>query len=348
MKEIRLGERSVGKGSPCFIIAEAGVNHNGDPELAKRLIDAAWQAGADSVKFQTFRADRIATKAAEKAEYQKEKSGGMSQYEMLKQLELGEDDFKELISYSREKNIVFLSTPFDRESIDLLSELGVPAFKIASGEITNLPLIRQISRKGKPAILSTGMATLGEIEDALAAMRSEGLEDIVLLHCNSSYPTKAEEVNLSAMETLKCAFKLPVGFSDHTSGPLASVVAAALGACIVEKHLTLDRRLPGPDHRASLEPREFKDLVEKIRYAEKLLGDGIKRPTREEEQNKRVVRKSLVARMDLPAGTAIEEKMIDIKRPGTGIAPKHLCDVVGRRTRKAIFEDEILTWDKLE
>jgi len=261
----KIGDKLIGEEEPCFIIAEAGVNHNGSIELAKKLIDAAKDAGADAVKFQTFKTENVVVKDAQKAEYQKETTGEGSQYEMIKKLELTEEDFRELADYAKEKDIMFLSSPFDKESVDLLNELDVPAFKVGSGEITNLPLLRYIAKKEKPIILSTGMSTLGEIEEALDVIRSEGVEDIILLHCVSNYPARIEDVNLRALGTLKQAFKLPVGFSDHTLGITAPIAAVALGACVIEKHFTLDRNLPGPDHKASLEPEELKEMAKAIR-----------------------------------------------------------------------------------
>lgn len=347
--EVRIADHLVGEGRPCFIIAEAGVNHNGDMGLAKKLIDAAKEAAVDAVKFQTFRAEDVASRQAEKAPYQKETTGsGESQFEMIRKLELSESDFEELSDYARGRGIVFLSSPFDRRSVDLLDRLGVPAFKIASGEITNTPLLRHVARKGKPVILSTGMSTLAEIDEALQVIGREGAKDIVLLHCVSSYPAKAEEANLRAMETLRSAFGLPVGFSDHTLGSTVAIAAVALGAVMLEKHFTLDRGLPGPDHRASLEPKELKLLVKAIREVERAMGDGVKRPTQEEERVKRVARRSIVARCDIPRGTTITEEMLEVKRPGTGIEPRYMDRVVGCIASSLIRRDEILTMDKLE
>jgi N,N'-diacetyllegionaminate synthase len=234
-------------------------------------------AGADAVKFQTFNTEELVTRTAQKAEYQKGSAGlGESQYDMLKELELKEDDFKELAHYSKEKDIMFLSTPFDRKSVDLLDEIGTAAFKVSSGDITNFPLLRYIARKGKPILLSTGMATLGEIEEALKTLKNVGAEDIILFHCVSSYPAKIEDINLKALGTLEHVFKLPTGFSDHTLGFTASIAAVALGACVIEKHFTLDKKLPGPDHRASLEPDELKRMIRAIRDVEKAMGNGMK------------------------------------------------------------------------
>lgn len=341
--KVKIGGVTVGDGEPCFIIAEAGVNHNGDIRMAKKLVEAAAEAGADAVKFQTFQADRLVTPYTEKAEYQKVKEEEL-QYEMLKNLELKKDDFKDLARYAEKKSIMFLSSPFDRESVDLLAEIGVPAFKIASGEITNFPLLEYVAGKGKPLILSTGMATLGEIEEALTVVKRD---KVILLHCVTSYPASIEEVNLRVMKTLSHAFGVPVGFSDHTIGITASLAAVALGACVVEKHFTLDRALPGPDHKASLEPDELKRMIASIRDVEKGLGDGIRRVTLREEEIKRVARKSIVAAVDIPEGTVLSEDMLDTKRPGTGIEPKHLRLVVGRKAARPIKSGELITFETL-
>ena len=348
MKKVKIGRRLLGEGEPCFIIAEAGVNHNGNVDLAKKMIDAAKDAGADAVKFQAFRTEKVVTRYAEKTNYQKENTGqNESQYEMIRRLELREEEFIELCDYTKKKNIVFLSSAFDEESIDLLSNLGVPAFKVASGEITNFPLLRYMAEKKKPIILSTGMSTLGEIEDALEVIRQKGVEDIVLLHCVTSYPAKIEDANLRVIETLRQRFKLPVGFSDHTLGITIPIAAAALGAVLIEKHFTLDRTLPGPDHRASLEPDELKDMIKAIRDVEQALGDRIKKPTEDEERIKKIVRRSIVAKVEIPRGTVITENMLDFKRPGVGIEPKYLNEVIGKKARKDIKPDELITFKKL-
>jgi len=345
MKKIRIGNKLIGEGEPCFIIAEAGVNHNGDVELAKNLIEVAKNAGADAVKFQTFKTEEIVTQNAEKAGYQKETTGEGYQYEMINSLELSKKEFGELAEYARKKDIMFLSSPFDSESVDLLYKLNVPAYKVASGEITNFLLLDYIARKGKPIILSTGMSTLGEVEEALNVIRSEGVKDVILLHCVSNYPAKIVEVNLRAMQTLKCAFKLPVGFSDHTLGITVPIAAVALGACVIEKHFTLNRNLPGPDHKASLEPNELKEMVKTIKDVERALGDDIKRPTKEERKIKKVARKSIVAKVNIPKGTIITKWMLAIKRPGTGLMPKYINKVIGKKARSDIKKDEIFSWD---
>jgi len=347
MKKIKIGDRWIGENEPCFIIAEAGVNHNGDVETAKKLIEVAKDVGADAVKFQTFKAENVVTKFAEKAEYQKETTIESSQYEMIKSLELSREDFRELADYAKKKDIMFLSSPFDKESVDLLYRLNMSAFKIGSGEITNFPLLRYIAKKGKPIILSTGMSTLGEVEEALDVFRKEGAEDVILLHCISNYPARIEDVNLRAMKTLKQAFQVPVGFSDHTLSTIIPAVATAIGARIIEKHFTLDKNLPGPDHKASLEPKELKEMIKNIREVEKAMGDGIKRPTKEEKKIKETVRKSIVANTNISKGKIIEREMLSIKRPGTGLSPKYICEVVGRRAKKNIYRDEIISIDKI-
>ena len=349
MQKVRIGNHHIGNSEPCFIIAEAGVNHNGDINLAKKLVDAAKEAGADAVKFQTFRAEHLVVKGAEKAEYQKKSSGAEeSQFEMLKKLELTEKDFAELFSYCQGEGIIFLSSSFDKESVDLLDELGVPALKVGSGEITNFPLLKHIASQKKPVILSTGMATLEEVGEALQVLQEAGAKDIVLLHCVTSYPTKIEDTNLNTMETLRSTFKLPVGLSDHSLGITMPIAAVALGACILQKHFTLHRNLPGPDHQASLEPDELKQMVKAIRDVERAMGNGLKRPTVEEEENKKVARRSIVASVDIPEGVIITEEMLDIKRPGIGIEPKYLGLIIGRRAKENIKEGQFINWWKIK
>jgi N,N'-diacetyllegionaminate synthase len=347
--KIKIADKLIGEREPCFIIAEAGVNHNGDIGLARKLIDVAEEAGADAVKFQIFQAEGLVTTRAEKAPYQKETTGTHeSQFEMLKSFELSQRDFGELFDYARKKGIIFLATPFDMDSVDFLEGLRVPAFKVGSGEITNFPLLKHIARKMKPVILSTGMATLEEVKEAVDVIKEEGEEEIVLLHCVSSYPAKIEDMNLKAMETLRNTFKLPVGLSDHSPGITIPVAATALGACVIEKHFTLDKDLPGPDHRASLEPEQLKQMVAAIRDVEKAMGNGIKRPVRDEEENKKVGRRSIVAKVDIPRGTIISADMLDIKRPGIGLAPKYLEEITGKAARVSIKKDEIITMGKLK
>ena len=349
MKAVSISDRLIGEGEPCFIIAEAGVNHNGDINLAKKLIDVAKEAGADAVKFQTFEAEEVVSENAEKAKYQKETTGAQeSQFDMIKKLELCEKDFRTLFDYARHKGIVFLSSPFDEGSVDLLDGFGLPAFKIPSGEITNFPLLKHTAHKKKPIILSTGMSTLSETGNALEAIRQEGAKEIILLHCVSCYPAKAEDTNLKAMETLRHAFKLPVGMSDHSVGITIPIAAVALGACIIEKHFTLDKNLPGPDHRASLEPQELQALVAEIRTVELALGNGTKQPTPSEADNRLVVRRSLVAAIDIPQGTVLRSNMLKALRPASGISPALVAHVVGRRARRSLVPGQLIAWGDLE
>lgn len=348
MKKIKIADRLIGEDEPCFIIAEAGVNHNGDVNLAKKLIDVARKAGADAVKFQTFKAEEVVTQSAEKAGYQKKTTSlEESQYDMLKKLELSEGAHFELKDYADSQGIMFLSTPYDKESADFLVRLGVSALKISSADITNHPLLSHIAAKNLPIILSTGMSTLGEVEDAIEVITSTGNEQLILLHCNFNYPARMEDVNLRAMNTLKQAFGFAVGYSDHTMGIEVSLSAVALGAVVIEKHFTLDRNLPGPDHRASLEPAELKDMVAKIRNIEHALGSSVKQPSGEEIQNRQICRRSIVATRDIPRGVVITDDMLDTKRPGTGIPPKYVTDLVGRKAVSTIKKDELITWDKV-
>ena len=348
IKTIKIAGKKIDLDNPCFIIAEAGVNHIGDVNLAKRLIDVAVEAGADAVKFQTFHADNLVTCTAEKADYQKSATPqDESQYEMIKKLELSDEVFLELSDYAKKREIIFLSTPFDEESVRLLDRIDVPAFKIPSGEITNFPLLKKIAEKKKIIILSTGMATLGEVEDAFHYLKKCGAEDIILLHCTTSYPAAINSVNLRAMETLRCAFQVPVGYSDHTEGITIPVAAVAMGACVLEKHFTLDKTLPGPDHKASLEPQELQAMVKAIRDVERALGNGIKVPNEEEEAIKKIARKSIVAKKNIKKGTPLDESLFNFKRPGTGIEPKYLPYVVGKTSKKDFMKDEIILWEFL-
>jgi N-acetylneuraminate synthase/N,N'-diacetyllegionaminate synthase len=348
VKKIRIGDRLLGESEPTFIVAEIGVNHNGSVNRARKLIDAAKSAGADAVKFQAYKTERIVTKYAEKAKYQKETTDPKkSQYDMLKKLELKDADFVELHRYAKKRSIIFLSSAFDEESVDLLAGLDVSAFKVPSGETTNFPLLRHIAEKKKPIILSTGLSTLDEIGEAIRVMEEKGVEDIVLLHCVTSYPAKAEDVNLRVMDFLKRSFGCPVGFSDHTLGISIPIAATALGAVLIEKHFTLDKKMSGPDHRASLEPDEFKQMVTAIRDVEKAMGDGIKRLTKGEEQIKKAARRSVVARVKIRKGTVIRENMLDLKRPGTGLEPKDLSKILGKKAKKDILADELITLEKL-
>lgn len=316
--------------SATFVIAEIGVNHNGSMQLARELIDAAVAAGADAVKFQTFRAEDLVTPDARKADYQIANTGdGGSQFQMLKSLELTEEQFRELAGYCARAGIQFLSTPFSEAAADLLDRVGVDCFKISSGDLTHLPLLTHVARLGKPIILSTGMGNLTEIEAALAAIRAAGAPAVSLLHCVSNYPAAVEDCNLAAMDTMVRAFGLPVGWSDHTEGAAISWAAVARGARIIEKHITLDRNLPGPDHRASMEPAAFRDFVAGIRAIEAAIGNGIKAPTPAERRTAEVARRSLVAARDLPAGHVLGAQDLRIMRPGHGLAPAALDFVLG-------------------
>jgi len=328
-----------------FIIAEAGVNHNGSLELAKKLIDVATVAEADAVKFQTFKANKLVSKTAKKAEYQKQTTDSSeSQHEMIKKLELDEAAHHELIAYCKAKNILFLSTPFDHESIELLDNLGMGTFKIGSGEITNLPYLRKIGNLHKKVILSTGMADLGEIEDALDVLISAGTpkENITVLHATTEYPCPMEDVNLKSMQTIGTAFGVKVGYSDHTKGIEIPIAAAAMGASVIEKHFTLDRNMEGPDHKASLEPDELKAMVTAIRNIEKALGDGIKRASPSEIKNIAVARKSIVAARSINAGEIFTADNLAIKRPGNGINPMRWDEILGKEASRDYAEDEVI------
>jgi N-acetylneuraminate synthase len=349
IKTIKISGKKIGPDHPCFIIAEAGVNHNGDVDLAKQLIDASVMAGADAVKFQTFHADNVVTCAAEKAGYQKRTTlPDESQYDMLKKLELSDDVFLELSDYAKKRKILFLSTPFDKESVDLLDWMDIPAYKISSGEITNFPLLKKIADKKKPIILSTGMATLGEVEDAFYYLKKSGAENIILLHCTTSYPASINSVNLMAMETLRCAFQVPVGYSDHTEGITIPIAAVAMGACVLEKHFTMDRTLAGPDHQSSLEPQELHAMVKAIRNVEFARGNGGKRPDVEERAIKKVARKSIVAQCDIKSGDLLKKSDLAIKRPGTGIEPRYYELIFNKKAKVHIPKDQAINWDMIE
>lgn len=340
--------RAVGEGAPVFVVAEAGVNHNGDMALARRLVDAAAEAGADAVKFQTFSTDALVSREAPKAGYQVETTGAAeSQRDMLARLELRPEQHAELQQQCGKRGLVFFSAPFDEQAADALESLDVPLFKIPSGEITNLPLLRHVAAKRRPLILSTGMATLDEVGTAVAAIRAAGDPPLAILHCLSAYPAPAAEMNLRAMDTLRDRFGVPVGLSDHTLGIEVAVAAVARGAQIIEKHLTVDKTLPGPDHRASLDPVEFAALVRAIRSVESALGDGEKRPMPSEMDTRRVARKSLVAARAIRAGQRLTVDMVASKRPGTGIAPGDLDRALGRAVKRDLAADQVIGWEDL-
>ena len=328
-----------------FIIAEAGINHNGSIDIAKKLIDVASISRADAVKFQTFKAENLVVKNTQKADYQKQTTDAIeSQFDMIKKLELDADAHKELIAYCQEKDIVFLSTPFDHESIDLLNGLGLQIFKIASGEITNLPYLRHIGSLSKKVVLSTGMSNIKEIGDALNVLIDAGtsIDNITVLHANTMYPTPMEDVNLKAMLTIQKEFGVAIGYSDHTLGIEVDIAAVAMGASCIEKHFTLDKTMDGPDHKASLEPEELKGMVSAIRNIEKALGSSVKKPSPSEIVNIDVARKSIVATCAIKKGDILSEKNISIKRPGTGISPMKWDEIIATPAEKDYLMDDLI------
>lgn len=331
-----------------FVIAEAGVNHNGNMETAKRMIDAAAEAGADAIKFQTFKADNLVRKDAQKAAYQQNNAADKSesQYEMLKKLELTEAVHRELIDYCKMTGIMFLSTPFDTDSVHMLMGYDVAIMKVPSGEITNYPYLREIAHTGKPVIMSTGMCDLEEVKAAVRVLRENGSTEITLLHCNTEYPTPMQDVNLRAMRTLGEETGLPVGYSDHTQGIEVSIAAAAMGASVIEKHFTLDRNMEGPDHKASLEPGELRAMVQAIRNIESALGDGVKRPSVSEMKNRDVARKSIVAKTNIRKGEVFTEENLTAKRPGSGVSPMYWNDVVGLAADRDYEPDEMIAIER--
>ncbi|HVD98326.1 MAG TPA: N-acetylneuraminate synthase [Cytophagaceae bacterium] len=337
--------------SKVLIIAEAGVNHNGSYELALRLIDAAKEAGADIVKFQTFVPELLMSKKAQKADYQKQTTGAEeSQLEMIRKLSLGYDEFRALKTYCEKKGIQFLSTAFDLPSLDFLVELGINLFKIPSGEVTNLPYLKKIGSLKKQVILSTGMCTLEEISEAIVVLTEAGtpLTNITALHCNTEYPTPFSDVNLAAMKTISETFHIPTGYSDHTKGIEVPIAAVALGAVVIEKHFTLDRTMEGPDHKASLEPLELKQMVDSIRHIEQAIGNGTKEPSSSEKKNIAIARKSIHLNKDLKAGHILTENDLIMKRPGDGISPMKMDEVVGKKIKSDLNEDTKLNWTLLE
>lgn len=325
-----------------YIIAEAGVNHNGSYEIACRLVDAAKEAGADCVKFQTFRSELLVSRDAVKAEYQKKTTAETTQLEMLKKLELTYDEFTSLKEYCDRKDICFLSTPFDLESIKFLNSIDIPFWKIPSGEVTNYPYLRAIGKTGKPVVMSTGMCELKDIRNAMNVLKANGTDEIRLLHCNTEYPTPYEDVNLRAMETMRREFNTEIGYSDHTNGIEISLAAAAMGATIIEKHFTLDRNMTGPDHASSIEPDELSALVSGIRHIEKSMGTGVKELTPSETKNRSIARKSIVAKTNIMAGDILNDDNITVKRPGTGINPMKWEEVVGTKAIRDFKEDELI------
>lgn len=346
---ISLGDRIVGGGAPCIVVAEAGVNHNGDLATAKALVDAAHEAGADAVKFQTWVTEKLVTPDAGIAAYQSRHGGqGKSQFDLLKPLELSFDAFRDLKGYADRCGILFLSTPDEEDSADFLDTLGLPLFKIGSAEVTNLPFLDYVARKGKPVILSTGMSTLSEVGAAVQAVRNTGNRAMALLHCVSDYPAEPEACNLRAMETLRTAFNCPVGFSDHTLGLEVATAAVAMGACVIEKHFTLDKRLSGPDHAASLDPDELRHMVEAVRIVESALGDGTKRPSPSEAVTRRVVQKVIVAARAMQRGSVLEEPDMLMRRAGEGLGVEHRAGLVGRRLLRDVRAYETIKLEMVQ
>lgn len=335
-----MGEENM---SRVFIIAEAGVNHNGNLEIAKKLVDAAALAGANAVKFQTFKTENLVCKDAKKAEYQMETTNqSESQFDMLKKLELTQEMHEQLIDYCKQKKILFLSTPFDTDSLNYLMRCGIEIIKIPSGEITNYPFLREIGKTGKKVILSSGMSTLEEVRNAVQVLKDNGSKEITVLHCNTEYPTPYADVNLKAMLTIWSELGIPVGYSDHTQGIEVPIAAVALGATVIEKHFTLDKNMDGPDHRASLEPDELQAMVMAIRNIELALGNGKKEPSESEKKNINIVRKSIVAKCDIKAGDLFTEKNLITKRPGIGISPMCWNEVINQKALKNYKEDELI------
>ena len=338
----------MGPDEPPFLIAEAGVNHNGRPDLALQLVDAAADAGADAVKFQTFHADQLATAAAPQAAYQRERTAASSQRAMLRGLELSPDGLRAAFARAEERRILAFSTPFDVEGVGMLRGLGVPCLKIGSGDVTNIFLLRAAAATGLPIILSSGMSTIEELDEAVETLQAAGKRHLAILHCLSAYPAPSREVNLRTIPVLRERYHLAIGFSDHTIGTAVPVAAIAMGAVIIEKHLTLDRALPGPDHAASMEPAQFADLARQLREAHEALGTGEKRPQPSEADTRRVARRSLVVRETLPAGVILQAAHLDAKRPADGISPMRLDDVIGRRLVRDVPIDTALDAEDLE
>ena len=344
MKPISVGNRALGPGHPCFVIAEAGVNHNGDVNMAHQLIDAAAKAKVDAIKFQTFDPEKVAAPEAPKAEYQvKNMSEAGNQLEMLRKLVLAKSAYPELMRHAQENGVMFLSTPFDEDSADFLEGINVPAFKISSGDLTNHPFLVHVARKGRPVLLSTGMSSMLEVEAAVQVLNAAGNSSLALFHCVTNYPTDPVDCNLRAMETMRLRFGVPVGWSDHTVGIDISLASVALGADTLEKHFTLDRTLPGPDHVASLEPSELVELVQAIRRVESALGDGRKQPRECEMATAPVARKSLHWKHDMRAGATVADTDTIALRPGSGISPEKLASYVGRKVAREVRRGQMIS-----
>lgn len=347
-KALNIGKNTIGNGNPAFIIAEAGVNHNGSLDMALELVRAVKKTGADCIKFQTFKASAVVTKEAPKADYQLEVTDrAESQLEMLKKLELQRSDYDAIIQCCGEEEVMFLSTPYNFDDADFLNELGVGAFKIASGQLVEHAFLQYVAGFGKPLIISTGMATMEEVEEAVSVIKSTGNEQLVVLQCTTNYPSLLEDSNVRAMNTMGEQLDVLVGYSDHVENDYACLASVALGATVIEKHFTLDRSLPGPDHSSSLEPDGFKNLVDGIRSIEKSLGDGKKKPTAAEVANTRGMRRSIVALSDIPAGTTFSKELLGFKRPADGIAPKRWNEIIGKKAAKDIAADQQLSEDQV-
>lgn len=345
---IKIGKKKIGEGHPCFVIAEAGVNHNGRLTTAKKLVDSAVAAGADAVKFQTFKAEGVVTNKASIALYAKKNiRENPTQLQMIKRYELTYDEFEELKAYCDKKEILFLSTPHSFDAIDFLKDL-VPAYKFGSGDLTNIPALQYASRKHKPIILGTGMATLNEIRTAIRAIHDSGNHQVIVLHCTTNYPCPLNEVNLRAMLTMQNTLNSLVGYSDHTTGITVPIIAVSLGAVLIEKHFTLDKTLPGPDHAASLEPEELAKMVSAIRDINTILGSYTKKPTKSEREIMKLVRKSIVANQDIRKGVLLRRDMLGIKRPGVGLSPVHLQQLLGKKTKRMISKDELIRLNMVE
>lgn len=349
MSVIQIGKRLVGDGQPCFLVAEVGINHNGDIGLAKQMIDVATECGVDAVKFQTFKADEFVGSTGESYTYRSQgKEVTESMYEMFKRYEFSREEWEIILAYCKDRDITFFSTPQNPSDLDfILSLVKLPAIKVGSDDLTNLPLLRYYAAKGLPMIVSAGMATLGEIEDAVNTIRGAGNEDLIILHCVSSYPADADEVNLKRIKTIEQAFHVIVGFSDHTIGSVAAVGAVALGAKVVEKHFTLAKDLPGPDHWFSANPEELRKLVDDVRFVEKALGSSVITPTQKEWGMRNIARRSIVAKRDIDKGDIISEDMLTLKRPGIGLPPKFIEHVLGKEARVFIKKDELIDFSKV-
>jgi len=347
-KTIQIGKKYVGDKQPCFVIAEAGVNHNGKFGIAKKLVDAAVAAGVDAIKFQTFKAEGVVTEDASIASYARKNLGkNLTQLKMIKRYELTYGEFKSLKKYCDQKKVMFLSTPHSFDAIDFLEDL-VPAYKFGSGDLTNIPALQYAAKKHKPMLLGTGMATLREVRAAIRMIHAVGNNQIIALHCTTNYPCPPEEVNLRAMLTMQNTLNCLVGYSDHTLGITVSMMAATLGAAVIEKHFTLDKTLSGPDHKASLEPHELKQMVIAIRNVETILGSYEKKPTRAEQDIMNLIRKSIVAEKNMKKGTIIRGNMLGVKRPGTGLAPASVEKILGKKTKQAIKKDELIRLHMVE